>query len=32
LVIAKFSAQPLPLDKAMIQLTSHWVNVLRDNI
>jgi CubicO group peptidase (beta-lactamase class C family) len=30
LVIAKFSSQPLPLDKEMIQLTTRWVNALRD--
>jgi hypothetical protein len=30
LVIAKFSSQPLPLDKEMIQLTTRWLNALRD--
>jgi len=30
LVIAKFSSQPLPLDKEMIQLTTRWFNALRD--
>ena len=30
LVIAKFSSQPLPLDKEMIQLPTRWLNALRD--
>ena len=30
LVIAKFSSQPLPLDKEMVQLTTRWFNALRD--
>ena len=30
LVIAKFSSQPIPLDKEMIQLTTRWFNALRD--